>query len=149
MRALLAIALAGCSSPPPIERCADSLAGTWRPEGADGGGEWMLLDHGRTVEGYPLFDDSRPAGGDAGLEVAPRAIDLARAGDRLEGEVSRRYMRGSERCVVKVPLHVLACTGATLELVLSDPSPPLQFAPCAESSRKNPSRRERWLRVHR
>lgn len=143
--ALLAIALAGCSSSRPIATCGDSLAGVWRGES----GEWMLLDHGASLEGYPLFDDSREPGGDPGVVVAPRAIDLRRDGVELDGTISRRYMRGGDACSVTVPLRVLACSGSTLEVVLADTSPPLQFAPCAESSRKNPSRREKWQRVHR
>ncbi|MGE3766062.1 MAG: hypothetical protein AB7L94_27650 [Kofleriaceae bacterium] len=147
MRLALALAmLGGCSSssPPPMSTCADSLAGTWHSDA----GDWMLLDRGAAIEGYPLFDDSREPGGDPAIVVAPRAIDLRRMGDEVGGEISRRYMRGGDACIARVPVHVLACTGSTLEVILADTSPPTQFAPCIESARKNPSRREKWHRTH-
>ncbi|GEM_PF-1687920 len=146
MRLLAIAVVAGCSqSAPPLATCADSVAGTWRTDA----GEWMLIDRGAAIEGYPLFDDSREPTGDPAVVVAPRAIDLRREGDVITGEISRRYMRGGDACVAKVPVHVLSCSGAMLELVLADTSAPTQFAPCAESTRKNPSRREKWQRTHR
>jgi hypothetical protein len=39
-----------------------------------------------------MFDDVTPT---AGLEIAPRVIDLRRTGDALVGEVTRRYMQGT------------------------------------------------------
>lgn len=129
------LASAACSSPAPA-RC-DDLRGVWRVEGS--GARWMLLDHGDTLEGYPLFPD-----GVAELEGAPRVIDLARGSD-LRGEVKRRYMRGADACVATSPARVTACTGAALELVLADPGPPLTFSPCTWGS-ASPSRRERWVR---
>lgn len=144
MRLVIAFALAGCSSSPAMSTCADSVAGTWRGET----GDWMLLDRGAALEGYPLFDDSREPSGDPAIVVAPRAIDLRRDGDEIRGEISRRYMRGGDACIAKVPFRVLACTAQTLEVILADTSPPTQFAPCIESARKNPSRREKWQRTH-
>ncbi|MFN0247447.1 MAG: hypothetical protein ACKV2T_11225 [Kofleriaceae bacterium] len=142
MRLLLAILFAGCSSPPPLSTCADSLAGTWRSDG----GEWMLLDRGASLEGYPLFDDSRT--GDPTIAVAPRALDLLREGDVVDGRMTRRYTRGGDSCLAKVPFRVLSCAGSTLEVIFADTSPPMQFAPCVESARSNPSRREKWERTH-
>ncbi len=145
MRLVTIVLVAGCSqSSPPLASCADSLAGTWHTEA----GDWMLLDRGAAIEGYPLFDDSREPGGDPAIVVAPRAIDLRRDRDEVGGEISRRYTRGGDACITKVPVHVLSCTGTTLELVLADTSPPTQFAPCTESARKHPSRREKWQRMH-
>lgn len=112
----------------------------WRTEGT--GARWMLLDQGKSLEVYPLFDDSAPS---PGLETAPRVIDLSRTDGELRGEVKRRYMRGADACVRKLPVHVTACTGDTLELVFADPVPPLTFAPCMWGT-TGPSRRERWLR---
>ncbi len=143
MRRVLAIVLAGCSSSPQLSTCADSLAGTWRAES----GDWMLVDRGRTLEGYPLFDDSHEIA-DRVLVVAPRVIDLRRDGDAVTGEISRRYMTGGDACVTTVPFRVLSCSGHTIEVILADSSPPTRFAPCAESSRTNPSRREKWRRTH-
>lgn len=145
MRALaIAVIVAGCSTaPPPLATCADSLQGVWRSDA----GDWMLIDRGASLEGYPLFDDSHEAAADPAIVIAPRALDLRREGDEVGGDISRRYMRGGDACIVKVPLHVIACTGTTIELVLADTSAPPQFTPCAESSRKNPSRREKWQRT--
>ena len=145
-RLVIAFALAGCStSPPSLATCADSLAGTWATER----GEWMLIDRGTALEGYPLFDDSREPAGDPAIEIAPRAIDLRRDEAAVVGEISRRYMRGSDACIAKVPLRVLACSGDVIEVILADPSPPAGFAPCIESARKSSSRREKWRRTHR
>lgn len=145
IRALAVVLANGCSSSsPPIASCADSLAGTWHSDG----GDWMILDRGAAIEAYPLFDDSRERGGDPAIVVAPRAIDLRRTGDEIAGEISRRYMRGGDGCIAKVPVHVLSCSGSTLELVLADTSPPTRFGPCVESARRNPSRREKWRRTH-
>jgi hypothetical protein len=143
MRLVLAILFAGCSSSPPLSTCADSLAGTWRSET----GDWMILDRGAQLEGYPLFDDSRPES-IADVVIAPRALDLARNGDVIDGRITRRYTRGGDSCVVKVPFRVLSCAGSMLEVIFADTSPPMQFSPCVESARSNPSRREKWQRTH-
>lgn len=143
--AVIALATACSQSSPPMTTCADSLAGTWKSDA----GEWMLLDRVSTIEGYPLFDDSRESGGDPAVVVAPRAIDLRRMGDEVGGEISRRYTLRGDSCIARVPFHVLSCAGDTLEVVLADTSAPTQFAPCTESTRKHGSRRERWRRTHR
>lgn len=144
MRAIVLVVVASCTqSSPPLASCADSIAGVWHSDT----GDWMLLDRGASIEGYPLFDDSKEPAGE-GIVVAPRAIDLTRDRDEIGGEISRRYMHGGDSCITKVPLHVLACTADTLELVLADTSAPTQFTPCTESARKNPSRREKWRRTH-
>jgi hypothetical protein len=146
VRPLALVIAAGCSqSPPPLASCADSLAGTWHTDA----GDWMIIDRGAALEGYPLFDDSHEPGGDPAIVVAPRAIDLRRDRDEVGGDISRRYTRAGDACITKVPVHVLSCTGSTLEVVLADTSPPTQFAPCVESTRHNPSRREKWQRTHR
>jgi hypothetical protein len=121
----------------------DDLRGAWRAEAT--GARWMILDHGRSLEGYPLFDDGKPTSVSPALETAPRVIDLARADGELRGEVKRRFMRGADACVGKLPVRVTACTGDTLELVFAEPVPPLTFAPCTWGT-TGPSRRERWLR---
>ncbi|MDX2086393.1 MAG: hypothetical protein SFX73_01030 [Kofleriaceae bacterium] len=131
-------ATAACSSAGPAT--CDDLRGVWRTEGS--GARWMILDQGRSLEGYPLFDDSAPV---PGLETAPRVLDLVRDDGDLRGEIKRRFMRGADVCLAKVPARVTACTGTTLELVLADPVPPLSFAPCTWGT-TGPSRRERWQR---
>jgi hypothetical protein len=143
--AIIAAFAAGCSqSPPPLASCADSLQGVWHTDA----GDWMLLDHGATLEGYPLFDDSHEPASEPAVVIAPRALDLRRDRDEVGGEISRRYMRAGDGCITKIPFHVLSCSGSTLEVVLADTAAPTQFSPCSESVRKNPSRREKWHRTH-
>jgi hypothetical protein len=143
--AALGLAAAACDRRPPIESCDDDLRGVY--EASDG--PWMILDQRELLEAYPLFPDAPPA---PGLEVAPRAIELRRegAGDRLGGRLRRRYMRGPRVCVARLPVHVTSCAGDALELVLSDPAPPLAWPaepeqPCTWP-RPGPSRVERWRR---
>ncbi len=116
--------------------CADNLGGAWKTEAGE---RWMILDSGRALEAYPLFDDTKRPG--ATLEVGPRAIDLA----RQEGDVKRRFGSAGITCIAKAPAHLTSCTGDTLELVLADPDPPISFSPCA-LGRPASSHRERWVR---
>lgn len=131
------LVLAACARPAPVASCEDDLQGAWR---SDRDERWMLLDHRRTLEAYPLFPDAP-----ADRNVAPRAIDLSRGGGRLVGEVRRRYERGADVCIATAAVHVTRCTDDTLELVLADPPPPLAFAPCAQG-RPTGAHRERWRR---
>lgn len=138
MRLLLAASLASaCHSRPAIDSCASDLGGVYTVSGA----RWMMLDRGATLEAYPLFDDT-PA---SELEIAPRVIDFARSGATVTGSVRRRYMRGTQLCVAKVTARVTACAGGALDIVLTDPAPPLGWAPCTWP-RLESSRRERWIR---
>lgn len=141
--AIAALSLCACdpaATRPPLAACTDDLRGVYVADGA----RWMILDHRATLEAYPLFDDV-DATATPGLEVAPRAIDLKRTADALTGTVTRRYLRGSDRCDAKASVRVTACAGDTLDVVLADPQPPLGFAPCAWG-RPASSRRERWRR---
>jgi hypothetical protein len=63
----------------------------------------------------------------------------------LAGTLRRRYLRRAERCDAHVPVHVTSCAGNTLELVLTDPSPPIELSPCTWP-RPGPSRLVRWRR---
>jgi len=63
----------------------------------------------------------------------------------IAGTLRRRYMRRAERCEAHVPVHVTSCAGDTLELVLADPSPPIEYTPCTWSH-PGPSRVVRWRR---
>jgi hypothetical protein len=137
--ALIALLLCSCDRRAPIGSCTDDLGGTYV---ADDGRTWNLLDNRRTLEAYPQFDDVPR---DPGLEVAPRVIDLRRAGDQLIGEVTRRYMQGALRCDAKAAARVTSCKEDTIEIVLSDPPPPIGFGPC-QFGTSAPSRRERWRR---
>ena len=138
MRLALALLVCSCDRTEPIAQCTDDLAGVYEVEGT--AQRWHMLDNRRGLEGYPLFAD-----GGSG-ETAPRAIDLRRTGDALVGEVTRRFMQGKLRCDAKASARVTSCAADTLEIVLADPLPPLQFEPCTWGQ-SAPSRRERWRRV--
>lgn len=144
--AIATLLLCSCDRTEPIARCSDDLAGVYEVETTateQTPTRWHLLDNRRTLEAYPLFDDSLAI---AGLETAPRVLDLRRDGDALAGELSRRFMHGPLRCDAKATAKVTACAGETLEIVLGDPVQPLAFDPCAYGQ-SAPSRRERWRRV--
>ena len=131
----------------PIARCTDDLAGVYEVETTATEREptrWHVLDNRRSLEAYPMFDDTTVTV--PGIELAPRVIDLRRTPDQLGGEVTRRYMQGSWRCDAKANVRVTSCTDNTLEIVLADPVPPISFDPCAWGQAA-PSRRERWRRV--
>jgi hypothetical protein len=134
MRWILAVAglaLAACDRQPAVTSCDDALLGVWI---APGGSRWMILDYGATLEAFPLFDDAVADG-------APRLIDLRRT-DKLAGEVKRRYR---DRCEAHAPIRVAKCKADTLQVVLADPQPPLQDAPCTWGQ-VAPSRVEHWRR---
>jgi len=148
LAAVLGGALGACgAAPPSVASCADNLEAVYvTPDGA----RWMLLDGGATLEAYPLFPDAGGVSAPAGMVVAPRVLDLHRATPgapqgQLAGVMRRRYTRGGDACEAHAPAHVVACRGATLELVLADPAAPLAVAPCAYPAAA-PSRREVWTR---
>jgi hypothetical protein len=130
MKLALAALLVACNRPL-VTSCDDSLYGVWvTPDHA----KWMMLDNGATLEAYPMFDDGIP----------PRLIDLAR-GDKLAGEIKRRYMRGADTCEARAPIRIAKCKDDALEVVLADVQQPLDFAPCSWP-RPSPSRAEWWHR---
>jgi hypothetical protein len=144
VRWVVALAIAACGRSAPIASCDDDLRGVY----AAGGERWMILDRGPTLEAYPLFPDGAVTGE---LVAAPRVIDLARApgagpaGAAIAGTLHQRFMRRAERCDTQVPVEVTRCASDTLELVLGDPSPPIEFSPCAWA-RPAASRVVRWRR---
>jgi hypothetical protein len=138
--AIVLALIASCDRRAPVERCTDDLAGVYEIDGR----RWNVLDNRRGLEVYPMFDDTLAV---AGLETAPRALDLRRiSDDALAGEVTRRFMQGALRCDAKATAYVTSCKDDTLEIVLADPVQPLAFDPCAYGQ-SAPSRRERWRRV--
>jgi hypothetical protein len=141
--AAIALACGACDRRPPLASCEDDLRGVYAADGR----RWMLLDEAGALEAYPLFSDAPPA---PGLEVAPRMIALQRTPRGITGHVRRRYMRGSQACVAEVPARVTACAGDAIELVLSDPEPPIAWPAAPEQPcgwpRPGSSRRERWIR---
>ena len=148
MRFALLAALASCGArSEPIARCTDELAGVYEVETTateQTPARWHVLDNRRSLEAYPMFDDALAV---AGLETAPRVIDLRRTdGDALVGEVTRRFMQGALRCDAKASAKVVACKDDMLEIVLADPVPPISFEPCAWGQSAS-SRRERWHRM--
>ncbi len=142
--ALLAVVLVGCAKErPPLSSCDESLAGVWTTEI---GQPWMLLEgkgaQRGQLEGYPLFDD---IAGVPGSEVSPRALDLSRDAGELRGEVTRRYMRGSERCDQKALITMSECHGNTLQVERREITPPISIMPC-EPGIPGPVRHELWTR---
>ena len=147
----VALLVAACRHPA-ATTCADDLQGVYT---TPAGERWHLLDNGPTLEAYPMFDDSHGSAnlagsvglgsGSAGLVVAPRVIDLTRTPDRLEGTISRRYMRGADACTGRAPFHVTGCTAGGLDVVAGDVAPPLALAPCTPAP-PLPSRAEHWRR---
>jgi hypothetical protein len=145
--AVAVFVLAACHRRAPLASCRDNLRGVYTT-GPDGAERWMILDSGDALEAYPLFPD---VAGPRELEIAPRRIDLARSPSAsagpatLAGTVHRRYMRRADQCDAKASVHVTRCTGDTLELVVTDPAPPLDFSPCQWPG-PAPSRLVRWQR---
>jgi hypothetical protein len=120
--------LAACDRAPTIDTCTDSLSGQWRDAE---GRAWSILDQGARLEAYPAFPDNQlPPGADPTLEVAPRVIDLQRAGAIITGAVHRRFMTEDKACDPAVRIRVLACRARTLELELAEPPAPTSFTPC-------------------
>jgi hypothetical protein len=128
-----------CQQRAPLASCDDNLRGVY----VAGSERWMILDSGDRLEAYPLFPD---VDGPRELEIHPRRIDLTRATDpTLAGTVHRRYLRRADICEAQAPVHLTRCAGDTLELVLTDPAPPLGFSPCQWPG-PAPSRLVRWQR---
>jgi hypothetical protein len=138
--ALAIVTCVACHRRPPLAACTDDLRGVY--VSADGA-RWNVIDSPDGYEVYPLFDDV-PAER-RGLEIGPRVIDLEEADGVVDGWVRRRYMRGAERCDAKVAIHLTKCSDDTLEIVVADPEPPLDFARCTWP-RLAPSHVERWRR---
>lgn len=132
--AVVAALAAACDRRPAITSCDDDLHGVWI---TDSGAKWSLLDTGRTLEAFPMFDDAVPGG-------APRVIDVKRA-DKLTGTVTRRYMPGADECAAKAPIRIAKCKENTLQIVVADPQPPLSFTPCSWGKPAE-SRLEHWRR---
>ena len=139
------LVMTGCGRRAPLVSCDDNLRGVY-VAGPDE--RWMILDNGDKLEAYPLFPD---VDGPPDLEIHPRRIDLTRAPAgsaapaTLAGTVHRRYLRRAEICEAQVPVHVTRCAGDTLELMLTDPAPPLGFSPCSWPG-PAPPRLVRWER---
>ena len=137
------LALAACHRRAPLASCDDNLRGVYTAGPGDGAERWMILDSGDKLEAYPLFPD---VDGPRDLEIHPRRIDLTRTTEpTLAGTVHRRYLRRADICEAQAPVHVTRCAGDTLELVLTDPAPPLGFAPCSWPG-PAPSHLVRWQR---
>lgn len=132
--------IAACHRRAPLTSCDDNLRGVY----VAGAERWMILDSDGALEAYPLFPD---VDGPRELEIHPRRIDLTRAAadPTLAGTVHRRYLRRADICEAQVPVHVTRCAGDTLELVLTDPAPPLSFSPCQWPG-PAPSRLVHWQR---
>ena len=132
------LACGGCDRRAAIASCDDNLAGQYAFEGT----RWAVLDHGATLEAVPMFSDVPAI---AGLEVAPRWIDLSRTDAGIAGYVRRRYMRGSSICNAKLAVRFTACVDDAIDILIADPVPPIEFEPCT-FPHADGNRRERWRR---
>lgn len=143
---LVLLGAAGCAQPPAFASCAEDLTGIYVVEGQPAQ-RWHLIEpRAGALEAYPLFDDAPLSAAPPGIEIAPRALDLAHtAAAPLRGTVKRRYLRGAAACTTSAPATITQCQGQTLEVVLGDPSPPLAYTPCQVGT-PGASRRERWTR---
>jgi hypothetical protein len=130
VKLLVALALLSACQREVVTSCNDDLHGVW----VSPAGRWMFLDNGATVEAYPLFDMGTP----------PPVIDLKR-GEHFQGDVKRRFMQGGAECVGTAPIRIAKCKANTLNIVISEVSPPLAFSPC-QWPKPNESRLEHWQR---
>jgi hypothetical protein len=138
--AVVLAALAACRDRAPISSCSDDLTGIYVIDGK----RWDLTAGAPgSYEAFPQFDDGAVLPG--AIVAAPRVIDLARTPTGVSGHVRRRYMRGSDRCDTRSPARITACSNDELQLVITDPVPPLGYAPCS-FGRADSSRVERWRR---
>lgn len=121
----LLLVLAACDHHS-VTSCRDDLQAVYT---TPAGERWMLLDEGKVLEGYPMFDDSSGS-------AAPRLVDLMRA-DKLDGEMQRRF---GDACTGKAPFHVVACSSDGLDVVYAVPTS------CVAAL---PSHAEHWRRATR
>jgi hypothetical protein len=131
-----------CDRRPAVTTCTDDLRGVWV---AQSGERWAVIDYGKTLEAFALFDDASRSGD---TSAAPRVIDLSRdpaRADALSGEVKRRYARGADHCDARAAVRVTKCEGGELQLVVADPQAPLGYAPCT-APLAAPPHVERWRR---
>jgi hypothetical protein len=143
-----AAASAGCGRRG-LGSCDDDLRGMYTSGSERSPERWMILDRGDALEAYAVFPDA-DGPGSHGVVAAPRELELHRgSGATIAGMVHRRYMRRAERCEARTEVHVVRCagdaTGDMIELVLADPAPPLEFAPCTWPA-PGASRVVRWRR---
>ncbi|HEV7558046.1 MAG TPA: hypothetical protein VGO00_21410 [Kofleriaceae bacterium] len=129
----LVVALCACRRDP-VASCADELQGIW--DGSDR--SWSILDDGTRIEIDPLFADAPD-------NAAPRVMDLERSGDGLSGTEHQLYSRRADHCDAKLPVRITSCRDNRIEIVLTEPAPPIAWSPC-EWPRSAPSRVERWQR---
>ncbi len=151
------VALIGCDRPPPpLDDCAGPLTGVWQVTRADGaavralGGaplQFHAIGTRATWELLPIVDDGRrePAADGRGARmVAPGAIELARvAAPAAEsvGEYARRYEQDGALCIMRSPVRLHGCAGATIHLDIALPPPPDDVARCAATPAAPP---ETW-----
>ena len=136
---LVLVLVAGCSPRRAVTTCADDLTGAYDDAA---GKRWMVLDHGATLEAYPVFDDALQLGD---VLAAPRVLDLQRTPGGLTGMATRRFARRADACESHAPVQIRACSSAGLDVSVADPPPPTSLAPCTPAPAL-PARSERWRR---
>jgi hypothetical protein len=122
--AALAATPAGCRRAP-LRSCGDRLGGVWREVGDEPSTaprHWHIVDDGRSVHLFPLWDTTRlpdgsktPVGG-RGPVLSPLRVELERQGGTLAGRASARIVLPGASCERAFPVSIRACAGAELEL---------------------------------
>ncbi len=144
IRAALAIACFATAcrpAPPSLASCADDLSGVWRADDTTPSGEprrYHVIELGRAIEMYPMFDDSVLDPRDRKLTtpdaviVAPSAFDLSRSSDggTLIGAQTRRFARGASSCVLHSPARIATCAGDRITLEETPLGPPTDWDRC-------------------
>jgi hypothetical protein len=139
MKWLIVVALVACGRTHHVASCDDDLDGVWHaPDGA-----WMMIDHGVTLEAYPMQPDAPAVGSD--MVAAPRTLDLERGEVTLTGSMRRRFMRRADTCDARATVRVTACRSDMLEVVTTAIATPIDVAPCRWPA-PQPAHVERWTR---
>lgn len=114
--------LVACSSEPQVSSCRDSLSGVWLGNELSPGGERLrfhVLDHGKHVEIYPMFDDSYgPDGQKTGSDAVytPAVLHLDRIGQTLVGKRTYHAMYRDKVCAFSHEAAIRACRDDNLQL---------------------------------
>jgi hypothetical protein len=161
---------------PPLASCADDLRGVYVADGGRRWmilDQRATLEVYPLFDDVTPVVATAAAAGREPLELGPRVLELSRqlrdtddptdptdptalasagAGSStasstgIAGHLRRRYMRGTQVCVAKVPMRITACAGDALDVVLAEAEPPLAWSPSCTWPRTAGSRRERWIR---
>ncbi len=150
LTAHFALFLSACrETPPSIDSCADPVGGVWRDPAGRG---FHILDHGREVDVFPMWDTTAPGQGPPGattpkpqLTAEPPGAPVRSPVRILLHERSPQAIAGTmsvrvDRCTVTSRALLGACHGRTAELSLEE-EPTVNPLTCASTHS------DRWMRV--